>query len=33
MSTTTLIAVIIAIVFGILYVLRRRTRLSREDRD
>jgi hypothetical protein len=33
MSTTTLIAVAIAIVFGILYVMRRRGRLRREDQD
>lgn len=33
MSTTTLIAVVIAIVFGILYVIRRRARLRGEDQD
>jgi hypothetical protein len=33
MSTTTLVALVVAIVFGILYVVRRRNRLSREDRD
>jgi hypothetical protein len=33
MSTTTMVALVVAIVFGILYVVRRRSRLSREDRD
>jgi hypothetical protein len=33
MSTTTLIAVVIAIVFGILYMMRRRARLRKEDQD
>jgi hypothetical protein len=33
MSTTGLVSLVIAIVFGILYMLRRRSRLSREDQD
>jgi hypothetical protein len=33
MNTTTLIALVIAIVFGVLYVMRRRSRLRREDQD
>jgi hypothetical protein len=33
MSTTATIALVVAIVFGILYVVRRRSRLSQEDRD
>jgi hypothetical protein len=31
MSTTTTIALVVAILFGILYVVRRRGRLSQED--
>jgi hypothetical protein len=33
MSTMGLVSLIIAVVFGILYMMRRRSRLSREDRD
>ena len=33
MSTTGVIALVIAVVFGVLYVVRRRSRLSREDED
>ena len=33
MSTTGVVALVIAVVFGVLYVVRRRSRLSREDQD
>ncbi len=33
MSTTSLVSLVIAIVFGVLYIMRRRSRLRREDQD
>ena len=33
MNTTTLVSFSMAVVFTVLYVLRRRARLAREDRD
>jgi hypothetical protein len=33
MSTVGVIALALAVVFGVLYVIRRRGRLSREDQD
>jgi len=33
MSTVGVISLAIAVVFGVLYVVRRRSRLSREDQD
>jgi hypothetical protein len=33
MNTTTMIALVIAILFGVFYLMRRRSRLRREDQD